>query len=92
MDLDNSVRNNEREIVSQWMCIHCGGSNLTEKLFNQQRNVKGYNKPPFNPCNSNNKRNEHSSPKPNTCFIFGSEDHSIANCPKPDTLENLAEN
>ena len=59
LNLDNAVRNNEREIFSQSRCIHCGGSKLTKKRFKQQIKEKGHNKSTFNSCNSNNKRTEH---------------------------------
>ena len=68
------------------MCSHCGGLYPTDKHFKQQRNEKGYKKTPFNPQNFNNNSNECNDRKPNTCFRCGSEDHFIANCPKPDTL------
>ena len=35
LNLENSVRNNEREYFHQSMCSHCGGSHPTAKLFNQ---------------------------------------------------------
>ena len=54
----------------------------------QQKNQKGYKKPPFNPRNSNNNRNEHNDRKQNTCFRCGSDDRFIANCLKTDTLDN----
>ena len=56
------------------MCSHFGGSNPTEKWFKQKLKGKGYNKPPFNPCNSNNRRNKSNGQKPNTCFRCVLED------------------
>ena len=49
LNLENSVRNNERECFAQSRCSHCGGPHLTKKCFKQQWKWKGYNKPPFNP-------------------------------------------
>ena len=60
------------EIFSQSRCSHCGGSHPTDKLSKQQRNEKGYNKPPLNSRNSYDKRNENNGWKPNTCFRCGS--------------------
>ena len=57
------------------------------KLFKQQRKDKGNNKSPFNSRNSNNKRTGCNVQKPNMCFRWGSEDHFITNCPKPDTSD-----
>ena len=86
--MDNSVRNNEGEILlnkgAVTMEVH---TQLRKYLWNQQEE-KGYNKPPFNPRNYNNKRDERNSRKPNTCFRCGLEDHFIANCAKPDTSYN----
>ena len=67
-NLDNSVRNNERETFSQSRYSHCGGSHPTEKLFLKNQKYKGYKKPPFNLRNSNNKCDEYNCQKPNTCF------------------------
>ena len=87
MYLEYSVRNNERENVSQSRCSHCGVSHTTYKWFMNKRTEKGYNKP-FNLRNSNNnKRNEHNGRKPNTCFRCGSDDRFITNCPKLDTSD-----
>ena len=66
LDLDNSVRNNEGEILSQSRCIHCGGSQPTEKCFNQHRKDNSHKKPPLNPHNYNNKRTRINGRKPNT--------------------------
>ena len=68
--------------------IHCGGSHPTEKFFKQHRKDKGHNKSSFNSRNSNNKRTESKSQKPNMCFRCVLEDNCIANCLKQDTLEN----
>ena len=70
------------------MCSHYGVSHPTKKLFKQQRNNKGNNKSTFNSRNSNNRHTEHNGQKPNTYFKCGLEDHFVANCQKPDTLEN----
>ena len=64
---------------------HCGGPHPTEKFFKQHIKEKGYNQPPFN--QSNNKHNECNGSKTNTQFRCGSENHFIANFPKPDTLD-----
>ena len=73
---------------SQSRCINFGVSQLTETLFNHVAVAVGYNKPPFNPRKSNNKRNERNGYKQNMCFRYGSENHFIANCTKLDTLDN----
>ena len=70
------------------MCSHYGVSHPTKKLFKQQRNNKGNNKSTFNSRNSNNRHTEHNGQKPNTYFKCGLDDHFVANCQKPDTLEN----
>ena len=84
-NLENSVRNNEGANFSQSRYIQCGGSHPNKKLFKQQWKVKAITKPPFNPRNSNNKRNECNGRKPNMCFRCGSEYHFIAKFPKQDT-------
>ena len=76
-----------RENFSRSRRSYCGGSHPTETFFYKQRKEKIYNKPPFNPRNSNNKRNEFNGRKPNTCFRCVSQDHFIANIPKPDTSD-----
>ena len=68
LNLDNSVRNNKRENISQSNCSNFEGSHPTEKCFKKRQKEKGYKQPPFNPRNSNNKCNEHSGWKPNMCF------------------------
>ena len=86
--MENLVKNNEGEFFSQSRWSHCGCSHPTEKFFKQQKKEKGYKKPPFNPHNSNNNRNECNGRKPNTCFRCGSEDYFIKIFPKPDTSDN----
>ena len=56
---------------------------LRNSLSNREKKSK--KKTPFNTRNYNNKRNERNGRKPNMCFICGSEDHFIANGPKPYT-------
>ena len=87
LNLDISVRNNEREAFSQTRCSHFGGSHPTETLFHNHKKEKGYKKPPFNSRNSNNKQNQLNYHKPNTCFRCGSEDNFIANCPRRVTWD-----
>ena len=86
--MDNSVRNNERANFAQSRCSHYGVSYSPDKCFKKQQNGKGYKKPSFIPHNSNNKCNEHNGRKPNTCFIYGLEDHFITNFPELDNFDN----
>ena len=85
--MDYTERNNEREKFSQSRCSNCGGSHPTDKCFKPQQNLNIYEKPPYNPRNSNIKRNKHNGQKLNTCVRYGSEDNFTANCPKLDTSD-----
>ena len=73
--------------ITQSRWCHCGGSHPTVKFFRQQQKEKGYKKITFNPHNSNNKHNKRNGWKPNTWFRWGSEDHFIVDCLKPDTMD-----
>ena len=86
-DLKRIARNKERAFFSQSRCSHCVGSNLNDKCFKQQVKKCIYKKPSFNPCHSNNKRDERNDRKPNTCFRCESEDNSIIDSPKLDTSD-----
>ena len=88
LNLENSVRNNERDIFDQSRCSHCECSHPTKKCFKKQQKEKGYEKPPFIPRNYNNNHNERNSQKPNTCFRCRLEDNFIADRPNPDNLDN----
>ena len=83
--MENSVRNTERTNFSQSRCSHCGGSHPTEKLFRKQRKDTGNDKSPFNSYNYNNNLTKLKIWKTNKCFRYGSENHFIANFPKPET-------
>ena len=86
--MENSVRNLKGRDFDPSRCSHCGGVYPTENCFKKHRKYKGNNKSPFNSRNSNNKCTECNSLKPNMCFRCELEDHLIANCPTPYTLEN----
>ena len=77
----------QKDIFSQSRCSHCGGSHPTEKCSKKQIKDKVKNKSIFNSRKFNNKRTERDCWEPNTCFRCGSEDHFIANFPKPDTSD-----
>ena len=71
--------------LSHSRCSNYTVSHPTLKCFKQQIKVK-YNKKfssYFNSRNPKNKCNERNNQKPNVCFRCVSEDHWVADCPKP---------
>ena len=56
-------------------------------LYATDKRKRLYNKPPFNPRNSNNMHNECNGWKQSMCFICVSEDHFIAIFPKTIDLD-----
>ena len=53
----------------------------------QQKKEKFHKKPPFSPCNYNNKSTKLNGQKPNMCFRCGLEDNFIAKFTKMDILD-----
>ena len=87
LNLENSVQNNYRANVSRSRCSHCRGSHPGAKFFKQHRNKIEYKKLHYNKHKSNNMYIERNSGRPTTCFRCVSEDHFIANLPKPETSD-----